>query len=715
MIKKIWEKKNLINILFIVYFLGFFFVSCNIIKKIPKEIYLLKTNKQNINFLFLKKRIPKNKYIKSIYCNFFHFKNIEKPIKIESPYLKKNYVKNVNSKVFFEDNINFYILRKKKKKGKITYNINTSGIPYFINEIIYNFQEKELKDIYINNINSSLIKKREQYDEKKIIFEIERMKKMYENYGYYNFNVSDIKFHVNFIENQKINLYMEVKNFHNHKKYFFNKIVIKINNENKNFFIYNGYKFFVPTDKKLNPKIITDVFTIFPGSLYNKNEVLKTQKNIYSLHNFDINQFKVEEEKKNNLNSKIAFLNAEIFLKTIKNNEFKFYLVNSISKKMDIKINPKITLLSRNILQKNGANFMFSIKGSLNYSPKKIFNLSKISLKGNFIYPGFLSPFISSMIPKYYLYRIHNSIIFQKKNKKNIDIKKYIFSNFINYEWKVTPYRRHKIKMITFKLIKKMINSKNGKKKNNDHFDSKNPIQKTKINSIKDNFINSIIYNYEMNQFLDHSIKNPIALRGNIDISGNILYYLFKNFFFPYKNKLLNNIFLVKYNLDFKKYFFLSKNFFLISRLFLEKNFNYEKIPKNFFSGISKFCKKGIELNSIDLNIDKNSSFNKILLINEYRNKILSNLFSVIFFYLENRELLKKENNNSKKIEKLIWNPFYKEFLLEGGIGVRYDLKFFVFFVDFVYKFYDSSQKGWIINYIKLKKPWINFGIDPPF
>ncbi|WP_152025806.1 POTRA domain-containing protein [Blattabacterium clevelandi] len=697
MIKKIGEKTYLINILFLVSFFVFFFVSCNIIKKVPKEKY-----------------IQKNKYIKSIYCNYFRFKNGEKSIKIESPYLKKKSVKNFNSKVFFEDNINFSILRKKKKTGKITYNnIHPSGRPYFINEIIYNFQEKDLKDIYINNIHSSLIKKREQYSEKKIIFEIERMKKMYENHGYYNFHVSDIKFHVNSIENQKINLYMEVKNFHNHKKYFFNKIVIRINNENKNFFIYNGYKFFVPTDKKLNPKIITDILTIFPGSLYKKNEVLKTQKNIYSLHHFDINQFKVEEEKKTNLNSKIAFLNAKIFLKTLRSNEFKFYLVNSISKKMDITINPKITLLSRNILQQNGANFMFSINGSLNYSPKEIFNLSKISLKGNLIYPGFTTNFISSMSPKYSLYRTHTSIFFQIKNKKNMDIKKYIFSNFINYEWKVTPYRKHKIKMITFKVIKKMINSKNFKKKNNDHFDSKNPIQKKQINRIKDNFINSIIYNYEMNQFFDHSKKYPIALRGNINISVNILYYLFQRFFFP--NKLLNNIFLVKYNLDFKQSFSLSKNDFLISRLFIEKNFNYEKIPKNFFSGISEFCKNGRKLNSIHLNVDKNSSFNKILLVNEYRNQILSNLFSVIFLYLENRELLNKENNNSKKIEKLIWNPFYKEFLLEGGIGVRYDLKFFVFFVDFVYKLYDSSQKGWIINYIKLKKPLINFGIDPPF
>ncbi|WP_235609998.1 hypothetical protein [Blattabacterium sp. (Cryptocercus kyebangensis)] len=542
------------------------------------------------------------------------------------------------------------------------------------------------------------------------------MKKMYENHGYYNFNVYDIKFHLKPIGNQKINLYMEVKNFHNHKKYFFNKIVIRINNEKKNFFIYNGYKFFVPSDKKLNPKIITDVLTIFPGSLYKKKEVLSTQQNIYSLHNFNINQFKVEEEKDPNLNSKIAFVNVEIFLKTLKNNEFKFYLENSISKKMDIKINPEITLLSRNILQ-NGSNFMFSIKGSLNYSPKKIFNLSKISLQGNLIYPGFIFPFISSMIPKYSLYSPNTSIIFQIKSKKNMDIRKSIFSNFINYEWKVSPYRKHQIKMSTLKVIKKIINSKNGEgvEKNNYHFDPKNPIKTKKRNRIKDYFINSIIYNYEINQFLDHRKKNPISLRGNIEISGNILYYLFHKLLFPYKNKLLNNIFFVKYDLDFKRSFFLSKNNSLISRLFLEKNFTYENIPKNSFSGIYEFCKNDIESNSIHLDLDKNSSFNKILLVNEYRNQILSNFVSVIFFYLENRGLLNKENNHSKKIGKFTWNPFYKEFLLEGGIGVRYDLKFFVFFVDFLYKFYDSSKNGWIINHIKLKKPLINFGIDSPF
>ncbi|WP_235609997.1 hypothetical protein [Blattabacterium sp. (Cryptocercus kyebangensis)] len=137
-IKKTCKKTDLMNLLFLVFFLFIFLVSCNIIKKVPKEKYLLKKNifilngkrvyfsdlekyvikkpnKKIHNFLLLKTRISKNTK-ERIYWNWFFLKNGEKKIMIEDHNLKENYVKNVNSKGFFEDKKIFYILRKKKKK-----------------------------------------------------------------------------------------------------------------------------------------------------------------------------------------------------------------------------------------------------------------------------------------------------------------------------------------------------------------------------------------------------------------------------------------------------------------------------------------------------------------------------------------------------------------------------------------------------------------------
>ncbi|WP_148213669.1 POTRA domain-containing protein [Blattabacterium sp. (Periplaneta americana)] len=733
---------------------------------IPKE----HRNKKVLNHLL--KRIPRNKYsTKRIYWNFFLFKNGEKPIIIDNN-LTKDSIQNLNShfysKGYLDVHTDFSLLRENEKKGKIIYNIYT-GNPYFINSIIYNFPEKELKDIYLNNLNSSLIKEGKQYDETHLILEIERMKNMYEDHGYYNFDISDVKFRIDpSIGNQKINLYMEVNKVHpstnKHRKHFFNEIVIKINQEENHSIFYNGYKFFIPKNKKFNPKMITDILTITPGSLYKKKDILSTQQNIYSLHNFNIDQFKIEEKKDHKKNS---FLNVEIFLSTLKDHELKFHIENSISKKMDIGIHPGVTFLRRNLL-KSGANLMLSIKGNFISSKKEFLNMSKFSLQGKLIFP---SSFID-IEKKNTLYKLPNSIIFQINSQKNMGVRRMLFSNLLNYEWKDNSYRKHKIKIVNLQLVKNLEQEKNShkediiygknffcRKKNkifpekeiihckndkedknqNFFFDQRNPIRTKKMkktfeeymkmkreNILKeDYFINSIIYNYEMNQTLDKRKRNPFVLRENIEISGNLLSPLFRKTSFI--KKKWNNIpsySFFKYDLSFKRFCFLEKYHTLVSKLFFGIIFTHEKLPKSYFLRKSEEFSTWDSFYTKIIQPEKKKSFfentflsqNKILLVHEYRYEILSKLISVIFLDLGNVWFLDKKKN-SKEIRNLKWNSFYKELTLGGGIGFRYDLKFFIFRIDFAYKFYDPYQKEgkkWIISHLKIQEPLMNFGIHSP-
>ncbi|WP_238784826.1 translocation and assembly module lipoprotein TamL [Blattabacterium cuenoti] len=735
---------------------------------IPKE----HRNKKVLNHLL--KRIPINKYsTKRIYWNWFLFKNGEKPIIIDYNLIKDS-IQNLNSyfysKGFLDVHTDFSLLIEKEneKKGKIIYNIYT-GNPYFINSIIYKFPEKELKDIYLNELNSSLIKEGKQYNETHLILEIERMKKMYEDHGYYNFDISDVKFRIDpSIENQKINLYMEINKVNTstnkhppnnkHRKYFFNEIVIRINQEENHSIFYNGYKFFIPKNKKFNPKMITDILTIIPGSLYKKKDILSTQQNIYSLHNFNIDQFKIEEKIDNKKNS---LLNVEIFLSTLKDHELKFHIENSISNKMDIGIHPGVTLLSRNILKKNGANLMLSIKGNFTFSKKEFLNMSQFSLQGKLIYPSYISSFIEK---KKTLYRLPNSIIFQIDIQKNMGIRRIHLSNVLNYEWKDNSYRKHKIRITNFQLVKNIKQEENYhnediifpekeilycKKEDKNpsiFFDQRNPINPIQTKKIKktfeeyvkmkrenllfmeDYFINSIIYNYEMNQTLDNRKRNPFVLRENIEISGNILSPLFRKTSFIKKKWKWNNIpsySFFKYDLSFKRFCYLAKYHTLVSKLFFGIIFTYEKLPfeKSYFLGESEefrtwdsFYTKIIQPEKKKIFFDNTSfSQNKILLVHEYRYEILSNLIAVIFLDIGNIWFLDKKN--SKEIGNFKWNSFYKELTLGGGTGFRYDLKFFIFRIDLAYKFYDPYQKEgkkWIIHHLKIQEPLMNFGIHSP-
>ncbi|WP_238784909.1 translocation and assembly module lipoprotein TamL [Blattabacterium cuenoti] len=701
---------------------------------IPKE----HRNKKVLNHLL--KRIPRNKYsTKRIYWNWFLFKNGEKPIIIDYNLIKDS-IQNLNSyfysKGFLDVHTDFSLLIENEKKGKIIYNIYT-GNPYFINSIIYKFPEKELKDIYLNELNSSLIQEGKQYNETHLILEIERMKKMYEDHGYYNFDISDVKFRIDpSIGNKKINLYMEINkvnsstnkhppNPNKHRKYFFNEIVIRINQEENHSIFYNGYKFFIPKNKKFNPKMITDILTITPGSLYKKKDILSTQQNIYSLHNFNIDQFKIEEKIDNKKND---LLNVEIFLSTLKDHELKFHIENSISNKMDIGIHPGVTLLSRNILKKHGANLMLSIKGNFTFSKKEFLNMSQFSLQGKLIYPFYISSFIEQ---KKTLYRLPTSIIFQINSQKNMGIRRIHFSNVLNYEWKDHSYSKHKIRITNFQLVKNIKQETNNH--NEDIFfpdkeiihckkEDKNPIRTKKIKKtfekMEDYFINSIIYNYEMNQTLDKRKRNPFVLREDIEISGNILSPLFR------KTSFINipSYSFFKYDLSFKRFYYLAKYHTLVSKLFFGIIFTYEKLPfeKSYFLGESEefrtwdsFYTKIIQPEKIF----ENTSFsqNKILLVHEYRYEILSKLIAVIFLDLGNIWFLDKKN--SKEIGNFKWNSFYKELTLGGGTGFRYDLKFFIFRIDFAYKFYDPYQKNgkkWIIHHLKIQEPLMNFGIHSP-
>lgn len=733
---------------------------------IPKE----HRNKKVLNHLL--KRISKNNYsTKRIYWNWFLLKNGEKPIIIDNN-LTKDSIQNLNShfysKGYLDAHTDFSLLKENEKKGKIIYNIYT-GNPYFINSIIYNFPEKELKDIYLNNLNSSLIKEGGQYNETNLILEIERMKNMYEDHGYYNFDISNVKFRIDpSIGNQKINLYMEVDKGapspNKHRKYFFNEIVIRINQEENHSIFYNGYKFFIPNNKKFNPKIITDILTITPGSLYKKKDILSTQQNISSLHNFNIDQFKIEEKRDHNKNS---LLNVEIFLSTLKDHELKFHIENSISKRMDIGIHPGVTLLSRNFL-KNGANLMLSIKGNFISSKKEFLNMSKFSLQGKLIYPSYIYSFIEQ---KKTLYRLPTSIIFQINSQKNMGVRRILFSSLLNYEWKENPYRKHKIKITNFKLVKNLEQEENShkediiygenffcKKKNkiypekeilhckndknqNFFFDQRNPIRTKKIKKtfeeyikmkrenvlfMEDYLISSIIYNYEMNQTLDKRKRNPFVLRENIEISGNILSPLFRKTSFI--KKKWNNIpsySFFKYDLSFKRFCFLKKYHTLVSKLFFGVIFTYKKLPfeKSYLLRESKEFQTWDSFYTKIIQPEKKKTFfenfpqTKFLLVHEYRYEILSKLISVIFLDLGNIWFLNNKKKNSKEIGNFKWNSFYKELTLGGGIGFRYDLKFFIFRIDFAYKFYDPYQKEgkkWVISHLKIQDPLMNFGIHSP-
>ncbi|WP_185851124.1 POTRA domain-containing protein [Blattabacterium cuenoti] len=581
-----------------------------------------------------------------------------------------------------------------------------------------------MKNIYLNNLDYSFIKKGEIYNVNNLTMEMDRMKDMYENHGYYNFDLSDIQFYVkkNSIENKKIDLYIKVKKSHNekYKKFFFKEIIIRIDEEKNNPFFYNGYKFFVPSYmKNFNPKIITDLLIFSSGDLYKRKDVFQTKQNIYSLlYNFHLDHLKIDIDQKKN-NEEISFLNVEFSLNTLKNHELKFSVENFLSKEKNIGILTGLTFLKRNVFNK-GENFIFSIKEDMNFYKKKEFlNMNKFSLEGKFIYPYilFLSNFFKKKDSPFFCMP-NSSLIFQIKSQKNMGVKKIIFSNILNFEWKIYPYKKHKIQIIGLQLVKNLqifdkksiLNCKDRFLNKENIFHSYNA-KKEKLIFMKNYFLNnSITYDYEINQtdFFDKK-KKPVVLRVNGEIYGN----------FFQKKKNTNSSFFLKSDLFFKRsYFFTSYHTFL-SKFFIRIAFTgNKKIPflKNSFIEVNEdfpyFPYWKTSYYNKDF-IEKNFFMErKILLTNEYRYNIFSNFISVLFLDMGNVWILDQKKNDSKIFGR---NSFLKEFFLGGGIGFRYNLKFFIFCLDLSYKIYDPFQKKsnqWIFRSLKKQKKIIHFWVN---
>ncbi|XOD69462.1 MAG: BamA/TamA family outer membrane protein [Flavobacteriales bacterium AspAUS03] len=439
------------------------------------EAYRSGKEKETLDSLLLKYEL--SEYIgKNIWWDKFFFKNGEKPIIIDSSATTisaKNIDQYYHSKGFFNA-VTSIDLSLKNKKGKIIYNIDT-GDPYSIRSISYHFKDPELEKIFQKNLQLSQIKKRKIFNEEAFKAELERIENLYENNGYYKFNLSneDIIFEIDStVGNHQINVRMnvnkkkiindEVKKNYSNKKYHFNTVEITFKTDHTiptNVITHQGYQLILPSTLKYKPKAITDAIVIHPGDLYRNKDIITTKRNLYALQNFNISGFKVEEIPSDPSNPK-ALLNANILLSPLKKYELQLSFEASVSDFSNLGISPGISLMTRNLF--GGAeNLELSLKGNL-VSIKKtsnkingFFNAWETAAQAKLNFPHFLLPFNTErLIPKYYNPR--STIKSRFNMQKNIGIGRLNFSVILDYKWNTTPLEKQKFELINLHFIENL-------------------------------------------------------------------------------------------------------------------------------------------------------------------------------------------------------------------------------------------------------------------
>ncbi len=242
--------------------------------------------------------------------------------------------------------------------------------------------------------------------------------------------------------------------------------------------------------------------------------------------------------------------------------------------------------------------------------------------------------------------------------------------------------------------------------------------------------------NQQISNGVNTSRKAVSFIKVNVASSGNILRGLFDATGQP-KDTLGRYLILgtpfaqfVKLDFDYRLYIPVRKRSRLVYRTAIGigkplKNLNVLPYEQSYFSGgpnsVRAWRARTLGPGGYDQPSNITAKYDKIgdLLIEgnvEYRFHIFRSFFGAAFVDVGNIWLLNK--NATKPDGDFAFDRFYKEFGMGAGMGIRWDLNFFVLRLDAAAPLADPSYpegKRWIVDDRPLRRTTLNFGIGYPF
>ncbi|NKI30363.1 BamA/TamA family outer membrane protein [Croceivirga thetidis] len=177
----------------------------NLAKKNPDSLYQNWLNKkekrqQRLNSFLSKKQVDRlgESFVVRGYSNLFE-RIGEPPSIIDTVKTRKSTERlqsYFGSKGYFNSTSNFKIVsEERKKKAQIIYEVNR-GKPYFIDSLQYKIPSTDLDSLYQLHKNESLVKNGAQFDLENFNAERGRLTNIFRNSGVYNFQESSISFNI---------------------------------------------------------------------------------------------------------------------------------------------------------------------------------------------------------------------------------------------------------------------------------------------------------------------------------------------------------------------------------------------------------------------------------------------------------------------------------------------------------------------------------------
>ena len=618
-----------------------------------------------------------------------------------------------------------------KKKATIFFDID-QGLPFTIKKITYDIEDPNVDSIYQKfNLKLTKLHKGSRYDTDSLVSERESIYELMQREGYFDFLRQYVRFEVdtNFTGNElELKLVIEnPENKNKHLVFYIDSSIVTIQNSAestltsaKSTSLGENVKFIDYTNKFKGKRLSRFLF-MKENSRYNINYENLTYDRLYQLNSFKSIKIEYKKTDSTHLN---AYYNL-IPSKRMSNRLEGEYTFNAGRNGFNI----GNTYTNRNFLGgaeqlevklSYGVLFDSRVSGSI---IDKVFN-EDIQLGATLTFPRLLIPFRTSPVVKNGMPRTAFSTSWQKFDQLRTYSNRY-FINSLSYIWNDTKYKVHNLTPIAleYRVGKLSAQFKNQLiKEGFGFYVASNDRAYLGLGSQ---------YSYTFNTIRLNELAKFIYFRGTLDVSGNSLSLLGKLLKFPQNSDgqktILNVPFLqyVKAETDFRSYHTFGGDRQLVVRLNpgiaipYGNNIDFLVFEKSFYGGGMNSIRawqartlgpggynRDVVPDSLRLNLRNLDQLGEIKLEGniEYRFKLINSLFGAKLkgaTFVDVGNIWRLNENTINPNGKFKANTFLGQMAIGTGLGLRFDVDYFVFRLDAGLKVRDPQFEGknrWVIS-----------------
>ena len=615
-----------------------------------------------------------------------------------------------------------------KNKKAAVYFFAEPGTEFKFRNLDIIVSDTAVKKIYLANRNKfTRIDSGKRYDTDSIAYEREQIYNLMKRNGYYSFLRQYVRPTVDTNFNSGVaDIKLEIINPQNedkHQIYTLDNTLIRIQPSGgiitpemvpDTSILDSQYKFY-DYSKFFTPKKLTNYIYLKKGDIYNiANSELTTQRF------FDMNAFKsVSVDYRptgDTTNHVLLGLIDMVPLKKKSNRIEGDYTFNSSISG----INLGVTYQNKNIF--GGAElFEVKVRTGLQFDKNISGNLSDRLLSRDYqvgvslSFPRLITPFNFALLGKNGIPRTRIATNYQIYRLTNNYSRNTLGSN-LTYDWAETKYKQHSLTLVNIQYALGKVNPLLTQTLNNNG-------NGFFLTTLRSQLVSSSYYNYSLNLAKLTTFSNFIFFSGNAEIAGNsaaLIARLSNN-----KNDVGQRLILgvpysqfTKLETDVRLYRHLGKENQIVFRLNPGLGYSYgntQTLPfdKQFFAGGSSgirawqartlgpgnYNRAILENDTVRTNLRNLDQLGDIKFEGniEYRFKLLDNFYGTkvkgaTFVDFGNTWLLRK--NNLQQGGEFKFSELYKQTAIGVGLGLRFDVSFFVFRLDAGFKFKDPQFIG---------------------